>query len=47
MVKDLRTEVETSNTQNVLDGELDDFMAAALAQRVTGAVDAEISENGV
>ena len=33
MVKDLRTEVETSNTQGVLDGELDDFMAAALAQR--------------
>ncbi|MEE2721876.1 MAG: peptide chain release factor 2 [Pseudomonadota bacterium] len=35
MVKDLRTEVETSNTQGVLDGELDDFMAAALAQRVS------------
>ncbi len=38
MVKDLRTEVETSNTQNVLDGDLDDFMAAALAQRVSGDV---------
>ncbi len=37
MVKDLRTEVETSNTQGVLDGDLDAFMAAALAQRV-GAV---------
>ena len=36
MVKDLRTGVETSNTQAVLDGDLDDFMAAALAQRVTG-----------
>jgi peptide chain release factor 2 len=36
MVKDLRTEVETSSTQNVLDGDLDDFMAAALAQRVAG-----------
>lgn len=34
MVKDLRTEVETSNTQAVLDGDLDDFMAAALASRV-------------
>ena len=34
MVKDLRTEVETSNTQAVLDGDLDVFMAAALAQRV-------------
>ena len=36
MVKDLRTGVETSNTQAVLDGDLDSFMAAALAQRVTG-----------
>ncbi len=34
MVKDLRTEFETSNTQAVLDGDLDDFMAAALAHRV-------------
>jgi len=36
MVKDLRTDFETSNTQAVLDGGLDDFMAAALAQRVKG-----------
>jgi len=36
MVKDLRTDVETSNTQAVLDGDLDDFMAAALAARVGG-----------
>ena len=36
MVKDLRTEVETSNTQAVLDGDLDQFMAASLAQRVAG-----------
>ncbi len=36
MVKDLRTSVETSNTQAVLDGDLDAFMAAALAQRVKG-----------
>lgn len=35
MVKDLRTEVETSNTSAVLDGDLDAFMAAALAARVT------------
>lgn len=34
MVKDLRTGVETGNTQAVLDGDLDDFMSAALAQRV-------------
>ncbi|MBR9825506.1 MAG: peptide chain release factor 2 [Alphaproteobacteria bacterium] len=36
MVKDLRTNVETSNTGGVLDGDLDDFMAAALAARVGG-----------
>jgi peptide chain release factor 2 len=34
MVKDLRTDVETSDTQAVLDGDLDAFMGAALAQRV-------------
>ncbi|TVR98976.1 MAG: peptide chain release factor 2 [Rhodospirillales bacterium] len=34
MVKDLRTGVETSNTQAVLDGAIDDFMAAALAARI-------------
>ena len=41
MVKDLRTSVETSDTQGVLDGELDAFMAAALAQDVTGKSRAE------
>jgi peptide chain release factor 2 len=34
MVKDLRTQVETSDTQGVLDGDLDAFMAASLAARV-------------
>ena len=34
MVKDLRTEVETSDTAGVLDGDLDAFMGAALAARV-------------
>jgi peptide chain release factor 2 len=34
MVKDLRTEVETSDTQGVLDGDLDKFMAASLAARI-------------
>ncbi len=34
MVKDLRTDIETSDTQGVLDGDLDAFMGAALAQRV-------------
>ncbi|MBK8907347.1 MAG: peptide chain release factor 2 [Rhodospirillales bacterium] len=33
MVKDLRTAVETSNTQAVLDGDIDDFLSAALALR--------------
>ena len=36
MVKDLRTNVETSDTQGVLDGDLDAFMAASLAARITG-----------
>ncbi|MGY6633784.1 MAG: peptide chain release factor 2 [Alkalilacustris sp.] len=36
MVKDLRTGVETSDTQGVLDGDLDRFMAATLAQDVAG-----------
>lgn len=41
MVKDLRTGVETSNTGAVLDGDLDEFMAAALAGRVKGGETAE------
>ncbi len=36
MVKDLRTNYETSDTQGVLDGDLDAFMAAALALDVAG-----------
>jgi len=36
MVKDLRTGVSTSNTGAVLDGDLDDFMGAALARRAFG-----------
>ena len=35
-VKDLRTGTKTSATGDVLDGDIDAFMAAALAQRVTG-----------
>ncbi len=35
-VKDLRTGVVSTNPTEVLDGALDPFMAAALAQRVTG-----------
>ena len=36
MVKDLRTGYETSDTSGVLDGDLDGFMAATLAQGVSG-----------
>jgi peptide chain release factor 2 len=33
-IKDLRTNVEISNTQKVLDGDLDAFIAASLKQGV-------------
>ena len=36
MVKDLRTGVTSTSPSDVLDGDLDEFMAAALSQRVTG-----------
>lgn len=39
MVKDLRTDVETSDTQGVLDGDLDQFINASLAARVKGSVE--------
>ena len=42
LVKDLRTGVERGNPDAVLDGALDDFMAASLAQRV-GATRSEAS----
>jgi len=42
LVKDLRTGVTSTAPGDVLDGEIDDFIAAALAQRVTGeAVEVE------
>ena len=37
MVKDLRTDVETSDTKGVLDGDLDRFMAASLASKIVAA----------
>lgn len=42
LVKDLRTDVEKTNPDAVLDGDLDDYMAAALALRV-GATRSEAS----
>jgi peptide chain release factor 2 len=36
MVKDLRTGVTSSSPQSVLDGDIDDFIQASLAQRVFG-----------
>ena len=39
LVKDLRTGVTSTSPGDVLDGDLDPFMAAALSQRVTGEVE--------
>ncbi|MET0538235.1 MAG: peptide chain release factor 2 [Xanthobacteraceae bacterium] len=44
MVKDLRTGVSTSNTGAVLDGDLDQFMEAALAQRAFGSEPKEVAD---
>jgi peptide chain release factor 2 len=46
MVKDLRTAYETSDTQGVLDGDLDEFMAATLALDVAGKSRAEAQAEG-
>jgi peptide chain release factor 2 len=46
MVKDLRTGVEKGNPAAVLDGDLDEFMAAALASRV-GATRSEASASAL
>jgi peptide chain release factor 2 len=44
MVKDLRTGVQTSNTGSVLDGDLDQFMEAALAQKAFGTGPQEVED---
>ncbi len=41
MVKDLRTGVETSQTDAVLNGDIDGFLAAALASRIEGGVESQ------
>jgi peptide chain release factor 2 len=44
MVKDLRTGVSTSNTGAVLDGDLDQFMEAALAQKAFGKEPVQVED---
>ena len=44
MVKDLRTGVESSNPGAVLDGEIDPFLEAALAQRVYGSGNEQVED---
>jgi peptide chain release factor 2 len=44
LVKDLRTGVESTSPQQVLDGELDDFMEAALSLRLDGKPQGEIAD---
>jgi peptide chain release factor 2 len=44
LVKDLRTGVENFSPQDVLDGDLDPFMQASLAQRVRGGAEAAVSD---
>ena len=44
MVKDLRTGVQTSNTAAVLDGDLNQFMEAALAQKAFGTAPKDVED---
>ncbi|MQV98438.1 peptide chain release factor 2 [Sinorhizobium medicae] len=44
LVKDLRTGVESTSPGDVLDGELSEFMEAALAHRVSGGADAAVDD---
>ena len=44
MIKDLRTGVQTSNVSGVLDGDIDAFIEAALAQRVKGGEGAAVED---
>ena len=40
----MRTDVESTNPQQVLDGDLDDFMAAVLAQDAVGKPRADLAQ---
>jgi peptide chain release factor 2 len=44
LVKDLRTGVSSTAPGDVLDGDLDEFMEAALAHRISGAADAVVED---
>ena len=44
MVKDLRTDVETSDTEGVLDGDLDEFMEASLSHRIEGGAGEAVAD---
>ncbi len=44
LVKDLRTGVESTAPGNVLDGDLNEFMEAALAHRISGGADVEVAD---
>jgi peptide chain release factor 2 len=46
MVKDLRTGVEAGNPQGVLDGDLDKFLEASLAQKLEGGLSSASREAG-
>ena len=44
LVKDLRTGMESTSPSGVLDGDLDEFMEASLAHRISGAPDAAVAD---
>lgn len=44
LVKDLRTGVESTDPDSVLNGELNDFMEAALAHRISGGAGADVAD---
>jgi peptide chain release factor 2 len=46
-VKDLRTGVVSTAPDDVLDGDLDDFMEAALAQRISGAGPEKVEDDDI
>jgi len=44
LVKDLRTGVESTSPQDVLDGDLDDFMEASLSHRIEGGSGQQVAD---